>query len=234
MSERRLIVNADDFGLSPGVNRGIVRAHEHGIVTSTSLMVRATAVAEAVEMARSLPTLALGIHVDLGEWHYAVDEWRPRYEVVPMHDPQRVAVEIEAQLEAFGRLVGRAPTHLDSHQHVHHDPNVKPVLLDIGARLGVPVRAMTPGITYNGAFYGQDGRGFPYAEAITVEALVEIVRTLPAGTTELACHPGYASDVDTTYRSERSIEVDTLCDPAVRAAIDEADVRLCSFASLQR
>src|SRR5436190_3388019 len=65
-----LIVNADDFGMTPGVNRGIISAHESGIVTSTSLMVRGAAAAEAVELAREHPQLSVGLHVDLCEWVY--------------------------------------------------------------------------------------------------------------------------------------------------------------------
>ena len=68
MTGRRvLIVNADDFGQSPSVNRGIVQAHRTGIVTSASLMVRQKATAEAIELSRACPALSLGLHLDLGE-----------------------------------------------------------------------------------------------------------------------------------------------------------------------
>ncbi len=63
---RYLIVNADDFGLSFGVNRGIIEAFEHGVVTSASLMVNWIGAAEAAAYARQHPTLSLGLHIDLG------------------------------------------------------------------------------------------------------------------------------------------------------------------------
>ena len=66
MADRWLIVNADDLGLSSGVNQGILQAHEQGIVTSASLMVRHQAAPEAVAAAREHPRLGLGLHVDLG------------------------------------------------------------------------------------------------------------------------------------------------------------------------
>src|SRR4051794_21157272 len=116
---RYLIVNADDFGRSPGVNRGIVRAHEHGIVTSASLMVRWPAAAEAAGYGRPRPGLSLGLHVDLGEWSLCGADWQPVYEVVDSDNPGAVAAEVGRQLAAFRSLVGRDPTHLDSHQHVH-------------------------------------------------------------------------------------------------------------------
>jgi predicted glycoside hydrolase/deacetylase ChbG (UPF0249 family) len=67
MDERTLIVNADDFGLTSGVNAGIARAHEEGILTSASLMVRWPAAAEAAAYAARTPGLSVGLHVDLGE-----------------------------------------------------------------------------------------------------------------------------------------------------------------------
>ena len=81
--KRYLIVNADDFGRSPGVNRGIIEAHGSGIVTSASLMVRWPAAAEAAAYAREHPDLVVGLHFDLGEWIYREGAWLPASEVVP-------------------------------------------------------------------------------------------------------------------------------------------------------
>src|SRR5207249_100992 len=82
-----LIVNADDFGLSPGVNRGIVAAHEQGIVTSASLMVRWSAAAAAADYGRGHPALSLGLHLDFGEWAYRGGAWVRLYKVVSLDDP---------------------------------------------------------------------------------------------------------------------------------------------------
>jgi predicted glycoside hydrolase/deacetylase ChbG (UPF0249 family) len=229
VSGRVLIVNADDLGRSAGVNEGILRAHEEGIVTSATLMVRWPAAREAAAYAGEL---SLGLHLDLGEWEYRDGGWRKRYEVVPLEDPVAVAGEVKDQLERFERLTGRAPTHLDSHQHVHREEPVATALARTGDQLGVPVRGLTEGITYSGAFYGQDTRGEPVPEAITVEGLIETIEELPPGTTELACHPAAADDHDSAYGAERLRELETLCDPRVRAAIDRAGIALRSFADL--
>ena len=101
MPDRYLIVNADDFGLSPGVNAGVIAAHEGGIVTSASLMVRWPAALEAAAYAREHPRLSLGLHVDLGEWAYRDGEWTPLYQVIPTHDAAAVADEVARQLAAF-------------------------------------------------------------------------------------------------------------------------------------
>ena len=104
---KHLIVNADDFGLSAGVNRGIARAHQEGIVTSASLMVRYPAAVEAAAYARAHPQFSIGLHVDLCEWVFVNDTWNPRYEVVPAENARAVADEIARQLTAFRRLMGQ-------------------------------------------------------------------------------------------------------------------------------
>ena len=99
-------------------------------------------------------------------------------------------------------------------------------------RLGVVVRDCTPAVRYEGGFYGQAGRGEPWPEGITPGALCTLVRELPAGVTELGCHPGLDDTSGSSYSDERSVETATLCDPRVRAAIDEAGIVLRSFAGL--
>src|SRR5258707_15381680 len=105
-----LIVNADDFGLSEGVNKGIIETHERGIVTSASLMVHGAAVENAIEQSRAHPQLALGLHIDLGEWFFQNGSWLPLYERARVDDPSSVKEEIERQFEKFCGLVGRNPT----------------------------------------------------------------------------------------------------------------------------
>jgi chitin disaccharide deacetylase len=229
MPTRRLIVNADDFGQSVGVTRGILAAHDGGIVTSTSLMVRWPAAVDAADAARSRPRLSVGLHVDLGEWTCRQGEWVPVYEVVPINDSGAVADEVARQLAAFRRLMGREPTHLDSHQHVHRREPVLSVLTAASRELNVPLRHFSPDVTYCGNFYGQDTDGSPLAEVLSVEGLIRILTALPAGRTELACHPADAHDLDTMYRAERLAELAILCDLRVREAVRCLGIELCSF-----
>ncbi len=233
MPTRRLIVNADDFGLSRGVNRGIIETHERGIVTSASLMVRGPAAVEAAAYGREHPRLSVGLHVDLGEWVYRDGDWTARYVVVPTDESAAVGTEVLRQLEAFRKLMGSDPTHLDSHQHVHHDEPVRSVLAGVAREIGVPLRHYTPGVRYCGDFYGQTDKGAPVPDAIGVERLVALLRGLPGEVTELACHPGYDLDLETTYRVERAAEVTALCDPRVLAALAAEGIELCSFRDLR-
>jgi predicted glycoside hydrolase/deacetylase ChbG (UPF0249 family) len=226
---RRLIVNADDFGQTAGINDGIIRCHEAGLVTSASLMVRWPAASAAAEYARLKPALSIGLHLDLGEWTCRDGEWLPLYEVVPPDDPAATRAEIVRQLEAFQRLTGCNPTHIDSHQHVHRSEPVRSVVAEISDRLGVPYRQGGEQVGYRGEFYGQTGDGRIVRGAIHADHLIGMFRSLPTGTTELACHPGLRDDAPGMYVFERRQEVDVLCDPRVRAAIEAEGIELISF-----
>jgi predicted glycoside hydrolase/deacetylase ChbG (UPF0249 family) len=227
-----IIVNGDDFGRSAGINAGILECHDNGILTSASLMTLWPASAAAAAAVRTRPRLAVGLHVDLGEWIYTNGSWAPTYERVPLDDEHAVRAEVERQLRTFRRLLEREPTHLDSHQHVHRSAPVKAVLTEVAAGLAIPLRHFCPSIRYCGDFFGQSNTGERHHEALSVAALTGILGALPAGTTELACHPGYAHDLATTYRDERELEIRTLCDPRVRTAITANALDLGSFADI--
>jgi predicted glycoside hydrolase/deacetylase ChbG (UPF0249 family) len=228
-AERYLIVNADDFGQSLGVNHGIIEAHEHGIVTSASLMVRWPAAVQAAAYGRDHPEFSLGLHVDLAEWTCRDGSWSPRYQVVSPDDPAAIAREANAQLEKFRELMGQNPTHVDSHQHIHREEPAHSVIASIAGALGVPLRHFSPRVQYCGSFYGQTPKGIPCPEALSVESLIQILRALPPGITELACHPGLDDDLDSMYTSERPKEVQTLGDPRIKEALAREGIRLCSF-----
>ena len=231
---RELIVNADDFGRSEGINRGIAEAHERGIVTSASLMVRWPDAPAAAVYALSHPELSVGLHFDLCEWTVDGGEWRPLYEVVDNREQVSVQAELERQLISFERLTGTAPTHLDSHQHVHRSEPVRSAVIAAGEKLMVPVRECTRGIAYLGDFYGQYGKGEPYPEGISREHLTSLIRGLPAGITELCCHPASEPELGSSYAQERPMELATLCDPLVRAVLAEEQIELRSFAQVSQ
>ena len=226
---RRLIVNADDFGLSAGVNRGIAQAHEQGILTSASLMVRAGHAEDAAAYAHRHPELSVGLHVDLGEWRYTGEHWVAAYEVVDTDDDAEVGAEVAGQIERFCALMGCEPTHLDAHQHAHRSEPAKSIVLEHARRLGVPVRGFTPGLRHEGGFYGQSGKREPWPEGIAVEALCALLRALPEGATELGCHPALEDESGSSYAAERTVETATLCDPRVRATVEREGIALRSY-----
>ena len=230
---KTLVINADDFGLSRGVNSGIARAYESGIVTSASLMVRWPAAAEAAEWARAHPSLGVGLHFDIGEWACSDGKWRILYQVVSPRDGGAVAGELERQLDTFRLLMGCDPTHLDSHQHVHRWDGIRESALQAAKKLAIPLRHFCPQIRYCGDFYGQTGNGVPIPGAITVESLLSIFSGLPEGVTELACHPAAAVDFDSMYLEERVSELATLSDARAKMALASEGVKLRTFEGIK-
>ncbi len=233
-SERFLIVNADDFGQTAGVNRGIIEAHEYGIVTSASLMVRRPGAVEAAEYARAHPELSVGLHFELAEWRYAGGEWKKAYEVADPGDAGAVRDEYNRQLASFGELLGKEPTHLDSHQHVHQREPVRPIMQESAERLCVPLRGCTPAVTYCGKFHGQAETGASFPEEIAPSHLIKLIQSLETGWTEIGCHPGYAEGLDSVYLAEREIELRVLCSQEVREQLERQGVQLRSFHDLKR
>ncbi len=226
---RCLIVNADDFGLTTEINRGIVEARECGILTSASLMVRGSAAAEAADYARQNADFSVGLHFEVAEWRFQRGEWVKHYEVIDSTDPNAVRLELERQLALFAELAGRLPTHLDSHQHMHLKEPARSILIGTANQLRVPLRSCTPEIRYSGGFYGQTGEGEPYAKGISLDHLIHVIETLPAGWTEVGTHPGYAGGLDSVYTLPREEELRVLCRREVRAAMERTQVQLCSF-----
>jgi predicted glycoside hydrolase/deacetylase ChbG (UPF0249 family) len=220
--EKYLIFNADDFGASTGVNRGILECHTRGVVTSTSLMVTGRAVNEAVSMSRDHPRLAIGLHWDV----WGEDEREFDIENVPA-----VRDEFRRQLDAFHRLMGRMPTHVDSHRHVHREEHLMPVFRELVAPLGVPLRD-DGRVQFIGGFYAQWEWQVTNLEYVSVPFLQKLLlEEVPEGWAEFSCHPGYVSnDYTSAYLTERETEVRTLTDPAIRRTISDLGIRLASYA----
>jgi predicted glycoside hydrolase/deacetylase ChbG (UPF0249 family) len=225
--ERHLIVNADDFGLSTGVNRGIADCHLRGIVTSASLMVGRPGVLDAVAISRELPGLAIGLHWDGG------GEGQP--EIDPS-DLVRVREEFHRQLDRFHHLLGRGPTHVDSEAHTHRKHGLLPVFEELVEPYGVPLRH-DGAVHFIGGFYAQWRYGESEPEHVSVKALKKMLRLeVEEGWTELSCHPGYCLPEYATsvYYADRQLEVDTLTDPTIRREIERLDIRLASYADFNQ
>jgi predicted glycoside hydrolase/deacetylase ChbG (UPF0249 family) len=186
---------------------------------------------EAAEWARTHPAMSVGIHIDLCEWVYVNESWELLYERCNVDDAAAVATEVVRQLSHFRHLTGHIPTHVDCHQHVHRSEPAGAVIRAEAAALGVPLRDHSAA-TYVGNFYGQMNTGEALPDLVSADALVGLIRDLPEGWSELACHAGYAEDTTSVYRDERRLEVEALCDPKVRAALADEGVELRAFRDL--
>jgi predicted glycoside hydrolase/deacetylase ChbG (UPF0249 family) len=216
-----IVVNGDDLGASPGVNRGTAEVHRCGLLTSASLMVNMPASREGARLARDLPGLSVGLHANLAD-----ASGRP---LVDFETGERCRTVLHEQMRSFGELTGFAPTHLDSHHNLHRNPRLLPYFLEAADRYGLPLREHSP-VRYFPGFYGQWG-GETHPEQISVQGLIGLVETeISAGVTELSCHPGYCDpQLRSTYRMEREVELRTLCDPAVREFLSARQIRLVNF-----
>lgn len=273
-----LIVNADDYGRTPGVSRGIRHAHRHGIVTSTTAMMNMPGAAEDLRLAlQETPSLGLGVHLVLTSGRPLL----PPKQVPSLVNEQgafhslavfaercgtlnlaEVQAEWQAQVEKFIAATGRRPTHLDSHHHVSYlAEGLFRTMLEMaqayGAAIrlpaslesadslaGLPSEILEPAQEYSqrllaefqprrpGAFFATF-----YDEGARPAELIRIFDRLQGLdlAAEIMCHPGYADPEllsGSAYARQRQGELEILTDPAVRAAIEQRDIQLVSFANL--
>lgn len=151
---KHLIITADDFGLAREVNEAVEQAHTGGILTAASLMVGAPAAAEAVDLARRLPSLRVGLHLTLLEAPpvlskaqipdlvgpdglFRTDLAKAGADMFFRKDVQRqLALEIEAQFQVYA-ATGLPLDHVNAHKHFHLHPTVASLLMKIGPRYGM-------------------------------------------------------------------------------------------------
>lgn len=287
---RRLIVNADDFGFTSGVNRAIFEAHTGGIVTSSTLMANGPAFLEAAELAKNTPRLSVGCHVVLidGEPVLEAEQLRSLTTRTPAArfrdglktfaaraitgriDADEIKAEATAQIRKI-QSVGIAVLHFDTHKHTHLFPKILRPLLRAAADCGVralrnpfgplPLRSSQllarPNLwtryaevrvlrRFAGAFRDAvDRNGFATPDGtlgIEVTGTLDetlfhaIARSIPEGTWEFVCHPGY-NDADlqrakTRLRESREIELDVLTLPSARELLSREGIELISYHDL--
>jgi len=245
---RTLIVNADDFGLTRGVSAGILAAHRHGIVTSTTVLV--TANPDRAQVAAACDAgLGLGLHINftlgrpLTRGRSLVDGKgvfiRDARRAAAGAKAREVRAEVEAQIARFEKLVGRLPTHLDTHHHVGLYAPVRDVVLAVACTLGLAVRsqdeaararARSAGLRTTDHFFGESGPDAYWSAARTLAHL----RALPPGVSEFMCHPGrFDDDLGySRYGRQREVEMVGLGAPVARAASAALGIQLRHFGHL--
>ena len=246
MAPKLLIVNADDLGRTASINEGILRAHRDGIVTSATLLVSSPAAADVRRLAAQAPQLGIGLHLQLTGGLSVLPPERVRTLVDARGAlPERpegfsaaseaeVLLEARAQLGRFRDIVGRDPTHFDSHDHAHRAPAVLEALLTLSWETGLPVRAASPGVGERLRLEGikttdrlVDGSG-----AATEEALLRVLKEVGGGSTELMCHPERDESERRAGNSYVDRELAVLAGPVLRQTLQATGVRLIHFGQL--
>ncbi|MBO8163765.1 MAG: chitin disaccharide deacetylase [Brevibacillus sp.] len=246
----KLIVNADDFGYSKGVNLGIIEAHRHGIVSSATLMANMPGWEHAVQLAAEHPNLGVGIHLVLtcgtpvsSRLSSLIDE-QGRFLRLP--DLIRHAREEEVETEWTAQIekclaAGVKPTHLDSHHHVHAFEKFLPVISRLAQRYGLPVRnpwsqspqarSLYPRLRTTDCFLHHF-----YGDDLSAEGLIRILQsTGDVETVELMCHPAYVDYQLLTgsgYVWQRVKELDILTALSAKKYLQEHDIQLITFQEL--
>ena len=245
-----LIVNADDFGLSKGQNYGILDACRHGLVTSTTALVNGAAIGHGVALSRELPGLALGMHFvltlgeplspmpgltregQLGKWIWQLAE----KDRLPLEE---IAGELQCQYQRFIALFGRAPTHIDSHHHVHMIPQIYPLVAAFAREKGVALRidhqtARRDGLDVQAA---RSSAGFSsdfYGDGVSDALFLQILDASLArqeSSLEVMCHPAFIDTaiLESAYCYPRVKELEVLTGEALKYAIVERGYRLGSY-----
>ena len=221
---RKLVVNADDFGFTRDVNRGIVEAHRNGILTATTLMATGAAFDDAVNLARENPALDIGVHLVLvGEPPFPIT--MPHLMRAMLLGRIRIYDELCAQVRRI-LDTGLKPTHLDTHKHTHLLPPVLNAVARLSEEYKIPwVRrpfdlpltpATRPAIGWakratsqalsvvrrrfarvlarHGCRSTDHFAGFQITGRYNAAELAQLIRALPEGSTEFMCHPGVCGD----------------------------------------
>ena len=244
----RLIVNADDFGISKAINLGIIEAYNEGIVKSTTLMCNMEAVDHAIKLANENPGIGVGIHFVLTAGKplvqgvdSLVDEKGNFLKSEGIEEKAKkddIRKELEYQFNKF-LSYGMKPTHIDTHHHVHRIKKVFEVVKEIAIKNNLPVRLM--GEVYDSMYEGikstsKFSESFYEKEMITEDNLIRLLEEYKDfETVELMSHPGYLDQNilnRTSYSIERTIELETLVSRKVKEYIKENNIELISFSQL--
>lgn len=220
--KQKLIVNADDFGLTPGVNYGIVEAFKYGILTSTTLMINQPFAEHAIDLKKRYKNLGVGIHItfDKGKALTGKSSLTDENGILlkfPLlkekGQEEDFYMEAKTQIEKFIELVGEKPTHIDSHHHIHMKiPGAITAIEKLSKEYNLTFRKNE---TLIEDFYG---------ELVDLEKLLEMLNNKKSSTVELMCHPGY-KDFElletSSYNSKREEELKILKSPKVKEYIRE-------------
>ncbi len=213
---KKLIVNADDFGWSEGINKGIIDCHKNGIVTSTSLLATGQAYDHAVYLAKANPTLSVGVHLNFYRGTPLLETSDVLYGSIPKLvaylmigkvKTSQIEAEFRAQIDKI-ILSGIRPTHLDSEKHVHLlSPKVYKIVKKLSSEYGIKqVRVVKEPLlgswksfvlglnsSYN-TEVGSCGVAYSPTSYVGLERVLRQASRSEQAEVELITHPGYLDE----------------------------------------
>lgn len=248
----KLIVNADDYGLSKGVNLGIAEAYRCGPVRSTTVMAGMAGFEHAVELAETLPGLKIGIHLTIssgksvGSGYKNITDSDGRFlrllEVEQRAkegetDLDEVETEFEAQIKKI-LAAGIKPDHFDTHHHVHNLPGIINVYLKLADKYGVAARFYDTELLPGGHKSVKTTEAFSsefYGETATQEDLLRMLSSCNADSFEIMSHPAFVDHdlySSSSYNIKRTYELSILTSSEIMDYIAKNGIELCSFSDI--
>ncbi|WP_067516983.1 chitin disaccharide deacetylase [Endozoicomonas ascidiicola] len=243
----KLIVNADDFGLTRGVNLGIIEAFQQGIVRSTTLMAGMPAEQHAAELSRQNPNLKVGIHLRLTAGSAMANNVDSLLDVSGQlqnqslfwdnqsMNPEEIEKELRAQIEHFLSL-GIELSHMDGHHHCHRHPLVAPITRKLSDEYQVPLRPDNEMTQYKGKSLGFSDKF--YGENLSSEHLLDIVKHHlgRVQVLELMAHPALIDEPlleASRYATARTRELAILTSSELPQALESIGVTLSDYSCLK-
>ena len=251
---RRLIINADDCNLTPGVTRGILLAHDRGVVTSTTLLMNLPLSDETVRQLKKRKDLGLGVHlnVTLGKplsvpsqipslvkpegLFRRPDDYRKK-----MPSRKDLVGEYESQIRLFEKRFGTQPDHVDTHHHLHELPVFFEAFASVARKWKIPVRRSvlfgrldsreTAALKTTDYLFGNLEAKFLWQPG----PFWGVVENLPEGTSEIACHPGfYDADLRrmSSLRQMREAELKLFSGSPLRKKLADLGIELIRFSQI--
>ena len=244
----QLIINADDFGLTEGVNHGIVQAFQKGIVRSTTLMMGMPATEQAIALSMENPELKVGVHLRL-------TTGQPMASEVPSllgndgqlqkqslfwenqgMNTEEIERELRAQIEQF--ISYDVPlSHLDGHHHCHSHPQVAPIASKLAQEYGVPIRPCGQTAQFNGKSLMFSDRF--YGDSLSTHGLLNIIEDYKGQTQvlELMAHPAIvdkALEQVSGYSDARAQELKILTDPTLPDLLASMGIAVTDYSCLMK
>ena len=243
----KLIINADDFGYSKGVNYGIIEAYKNGLVTSTTVMMNMPYVDHALDLYKDNQGLGLGIHFVLTSYHPLTDSEEllgdngvmdKDFERISLCSDEAIEAEMRAQLTAL-HSKGYKITHADSHHHVHRIPKVLKIMSKICKEYGLAMRTVPE--QRISAEFDKDIKSTEefevefYDKEATFEKFREIVSQEGISTLEICTHPAFI-DLHlknySNYVEPRIMELDVLTSQKAKDLITDKNIEMINFGEL--
>lgn len=248
---RILIVNADDFNLTRGVDRAILECHDKGIVSSTTFMANLETEEHTVRELKKRKRLGVGIHLNV-TFRFPVlksakvksllkEDGAFRKVGEQLARPPKaaeLAAEYSAQIERFIKTFGRKPTHLDTHHQVHNHPFFLDVLAAVAHKFQLPIRSSCLMLQSQYARYRRRSITQFFFGNLTPEGhwtrlpLETVLENLPEGRSEIMCHPGVI-DADlkavSSFTKGRDTEHALFSRPALRKLLELRLIKLAHY-----